>query len=355
MSAPSAAPGGARSWAPSARLAVAYVLLTLAAAGITAALLPSQALGVWAGATGGVVGLVAGAGLGARWTPAKLAPWAVGLAALAWAALYSPLGAPHAGALRHLNLGLFRLQPSALWVLSSYLSVAALAGGGRRGGLWLGLSVTGAGAAAVTMPDLSVLAQVAAGLLAAAWVARRPLWALGVLVGAGLALAASLRFPYVTRRWEGFLDPAGHARGAGYEYRNLSRLVAGARWWGGAAGSPPRTSSPADDYWLASALWRVGRLPVLAWGLGMLGALGATMARPPGRVGQRRVLAVAVVAGTLAALAIHAAYNLGLAPITTTSVPLGGPDAALTAIQLFALGLAVAPGSATEPAAAAQQ
>ncbi len=329
----------------------------MAAAAVTASLLPQRAAGVWAGAGAGLAALGAGAGLGARWRPSQLAPAAVVLAALAWAGLYSPLGAPHAGALRHLDLGLFRVQPSALWVLSSHLAVAALVGRGRWGPLWLGLSVAGASGAAVTMPDLSILAQVAAGLLAAAWVARRPLWALAVIALAGLALAASARFPYVARRWEGFWDPVGHARDSGYEYRNLARLVAGSRWWGAASGAPPRTSSPADDYWLASALWRLGRVPVAAWALGMLATLGRTFARPPALASgapsaERGVLASAVAAGTLAALAVHAAYNLGLAPITTTAAPLAGPDAALTAIQLFGLGLAVAPGQA-QPASSA--
>ena len=41
-------------------------------------------------------------------------------------------------------------------------------------------------------------------------------------------------------RWLGWLDPRGHAQGAGYDYQALSRLVRESGWLGAPDGAMPR-------------------------------------------------------------------------------------------------------------------
>jgi len=188
------------------------------------------------------------------------------------------------------------------------------------------------------MPELSIVPQVVAGLLVVAWLTGRRRLAVVALGAIVLAIAASALIPYVRRRWIGFLDPDGHARGAGYDYRALGRLVRQSLWLGSPDGVMPRTSSPSDDYWLAAGMWRLGKLPVLAWIAAFVVTLRGVQrySSRPQETGHS-LLAQAIVASVLTALAIHAGYNLGLWPITAISAPFSGIIGGVTAVTLFGL------------------
>ncbi len=286
----------------------------------------------------GLVAGLAGVLAGARWSvQALVAP--VALAALVLTALLfgTALGSPELGAYRTVQLGL-PVQPAPFWVLAAQLAAVAAAGGDRRARGWLAVALAGCLASAWAMRELSVVPQTAAALVAITFSVGRYGLVLVTLAVTGLVVALSAGLPYVKRRWVGWLDPDGHARGAGWDYQALRRTVQGSRWLGPAEAPLPRVSSPFADYWLASAMWRLGRLPVLGWTLGLaatLVAAGAPTLRGP--AGPGVLLTRAVAAGMLASLAIHVAYNVGLMPVTAVDPPLAGPGGASVALQLFAL------------------
>ncbi len=251
--------------------------------------------------------------------------------------LLTPLGVQRMGAHRHVQLGSLVLQPSVFWVLACHATAVAVALGRSRSWPWLAAALAGAATAAFAMPELSIIPQVVAGLLVIAWSTGRRRMAMAALTFIIVAIAATALIPYVRRRWVGFLDPDSHARGAGYDYRALERLVARCEWLGPPREPMPRTSSPADDYWLASGMWRLGKLPMLAW----VGALLVTLRgvrRYAGHVNHPGPLfARAIVVSSLTSLAIHAGYNLGLWPVTAISAPFSGIIGGGTAVTLFGL------------------
>lgn len=260
-------------------------------------------------------------------------------AAATTALLWTGLGWSHQGALRLVDVGIL-IQPSALWILACHFAAAAVASGHRERLPWLVVGLIGSTVSALAMPELSLAPQVAAGLSVVAWRSGHRKLALVPIGAALVAIALSPLLPYAQRRWTGFLDPEAHRLGAGYEYRALRAVVAGSGWFGPAGGSMPRLSSPSDDYWLASAMWQLGRIPVVAWVVGLVGTLLRAERRRRDR-SPRSLAASAIVAGLLVALVIHAGYNLGLFPITATSIPLGGPNGFVTAVSFFGLGFAL--------------
>ncbi len=248
----------------------------------------------------------------------------------------TPAGRPEYGALRNLHVGV-TLQPAALWLIAAQFAAATVAAGHAGHRWWLAAALAGSVATAIAMPELSVLPPIAAGLVAVAWMSGRRRLALVPIALALLALALSPLLPYVRRRWIGWLDPDSHRLGAGFEYRALAATVARSVWFGPPSGATPHLSSPATDYWVASAMWRVGRAAVIAWVLALVGVIAAVVRLPFHRTTQEALLAGAVGAGMLAALAVHAAYNLGLMPITAMPAPLAGGAGTFSGVQLFGL------------------
>lgn len=332
---------------------------------MTRALVETGALGAWVVAAGALTvalgaaaadvapqvlvalaGLVGGLLVGVRRVPAErlMAP-CLGLAIATSALLWTPLGAPRLGALRDLSLGGFFLQPAPLWVLACVVCAVAMARGKPRAARYSAVALAGASVAAITMPELSIVPQVGAALVAIAWLSGHRALAIGFVLLAVLAVALSPLFPYVQRRWVGWLDAAGHAGDAGWEYNNLARMVTSSEWLGGAEGARPRLSSPHNDYWVATAMWRFGRLPVLAWALGLVaGALALARGRARAPQSPRRsahLLAWAAVAVLVVTLVIHGAYNVGLLPITAVEPPLAGTSGTAMAVPLFVLGYAL--------------
>ena len=265
------------------------------------------------------------------------------------ALLWTDLGVIKMGARRHLEIGGWLLQPSIFWVLACHCTAASVASGTRKHWPWLVVALLGATFASLAMPELSIVPQVLAGLLVIGWVTGRRRIAMAALVFIGLAIALSALLPYVQRRWIGFLDPDAHARGAGYDYRALGKLVEQSRWWGSPDGSMPRTSSPSDDYWFAAAMWRFGRIPLVVWFLGLLATLRSTFKSVTAVPEERALLAKASAAAIAATLFIHAGYNVGFWPITAISAPFSGVAGGATAMTLFALSFGVAQRSPSEP------
>lgn len=326
---------------------VALLVVAAMGAGVTATLSPKLLA-----ATLFEYGLTLFAAGAALWSArrhdvATLSRWAVMAAAVSTALLWSPLGVERMAAHRHIHLGPLVLQPSVLWVLASHSSAAVVACGGLQHWPWLLVSLTGSLVSALAMPELSIVPQVTAGLLVVSWMTGRRRLAIAAVFAIALAIAATALLPYVRRRWIGFLDPDGHARGAGYDYRGLRRLVSQALWFGPPEGTMPRTSSPADDYWLAAGMWRLGRLPMLAWTAALVASLlqvrrvratsTAAQDLAPVPLSPSLLLAHAFAASVLASMAIHAGYNLGLWPITAISAPLSGNIGAVTAVTAFGI------------------
>lgn len=325
--------------------------LMLAAAGITTAIDPALAWPLVPEVLLGLAGGAAGLALGRRTSVEALVAPLVALASVASLLLLTPLGEVRLGAVRNLELGLL-IPPAALWVLASHVAVAAVAAGSRRHQPWLAAALMGGLGAAALMPELSILPQIVAGLVVVAWLVGRRGWVV-IPVALGLvAVALSPLLPYVERRWLGWLDPRGHAQGAGYDYQALSRLVRESGWLGAPEGVMPRSSSPTEDYWLAAAVWRLGRLPMLAWLGGLTAALWGVHRRRSG-ASPRRMMGSAIAAGMVAAVAVHAGYNLGFLPITAIGLPFAGLSGGVTAVQLFGLGFALAASAPEEAAVAA--
>ena len=339
-------------------LALGLLFLLVAGAAVTALITGADGLGPVIEQTA-VAALLGGLGLaaGLRWAVHELVVPLIVVAVLATAVLFlTPAGRVEYGALRNLHVGV-TLQPAALWLIAAQFAAAAVAvsvgqtPGHRRpsvAAMLVRLAVTLAGAVgtAVAMPELSVLPPIAAGLVAVAWMSGRKRLALVPIALALLALALSPLLPYVRRRWIGWLDPNSDRLGVGFEYRALASTVARSVWFGSPPGAAPHLSSPASDYWIVSAMWRLGRVAVVGWVGALVAAVGAVV-RLPGRFGMERtsqeaLLAAAVGAGMLAALAVHAAYNLGLMPITAMPAPLVGGAGTYSGVQLFGLAFVLA-------------
>ena len=317
-------------------LGTSFLVLVLVGAAITATISPGRPLGISLALGLGIGGLVLGLFAGRRFPLERLVMPLTVLALVMTALLFSPLGAWNHGALRHVDLGV-SIEPSGIWVLSCHVATAA-ALTGLVSSRWMWLNFAGAATAAVVMPELSLIPQVAAGALVMTWMVGKRLWAL-LPVGLGAAaIALSLFFPYVQGRWKGFLDPVAHARGAGYDYRGLAEILSGSQLFGSASGALPRVSSPADDYWLAAGMWHWGMVPIVLWALAVVALLILTH-----RAFRDRRPAGLILSGMSATmgicLAIHAGYNLGLWPITAISAPLVGFGGSLIAAQLMGIGL----------------
>jgi cell division protein FtsW (lipid II flippase) len=197
------------------------------------------------------------------------------------------------------------------------------------------------------MPELSLIPQIVAGTVVIAWMSGRKKLAGAIVIAAIGAVALSSLFPYVQQRWVGFMDPTGHALGAGYDYRGVAQAVAESEWISGHGGKLPAMSSPTDDYWLAAGLWRVGRIGVLAW-VTLFGVTLWLSRRFVKGEGERSLLMHAILATLTMSLAVHAAYNLGIIPVTATYPPLTGLAGSITACQLFLIGFCVAGENAPE-------
>lgn len=322
----------------------AFVVLVVLGALVTQSISPGRPLGLTLVLALAVGGLIAGM-TGARFIALERLVLPFTLAAtIATALLFSPLGARTLGATRHVDLWI-SIEPSGLWVLSSHLATAcALLGKVRK--RWMWFNFAGASVAALLMPELSIIPQVAVGTIVITWRTGRKTWSIVPVVLAALAIGLSFLFPYVQTRWKGFLDPTSHAQGAGYDYRGLEKILSEVQWLGGQDGILPRVSSPADDYWLAAGMWHAGIVPIALW-IGALIALLVITHRVmrSNRASSLLISAMTATMGTC--LLIHAGYNLGLWPVTAISAPLVGFGGSLIGAQLMGLGLGL--GSQASP------
>ena len=288
-----------------------------------------------------LVGL-SGFGLGRRYPLRRLVPPLTVIAVLATGlVLCTPLGVVEYGARRHLHIGLV-LQPAPLILLATQFGLVAVASGWRPAKGWFAVALLCATVAAAAMPELSLVPQLAASATVVAWLSGRRRLALLPIVLLVILMLLSTLIPYVQRRWIGWLESERHALGAGFDYRALARATQHSAWWGSAPSEGTlKLFSPADDYWFAAVMWRLGRIPVVMWVLGLMAALHRAM-RPRDLRGHSEQLLMASVAAAMAAsLTVHLGYNLGLWPITAVPMPLTGTMGTAIGVQLLGLCFAV--------------
>ena len=316
-----------------------WLLMVLAGAAMTATVVEAGRFNEFVVQLGlGLLLGLSGFSLGRRYTVRRLVGPLTLIAAFATILVFlTPLGVVEYGARRHLHIGLV-LQPAPLLLLATQFALVAAADGWRPAKGWLTVALLCAAVAAAAMPELSLVPQLAASATVVAWPSDRRRLALIPVVLLVLLLLLSTLIPYVQRRWVGWLEPELHALGAGFDYRALARTTEHSVWWGpGSSERPLKLFSPADDYWFAAVMARLGRVPVFLWVLGLIASLRNAL-KPRSQPGSSDHALLATVAAAMSAsLVVHVGYNMGMWPITAVPMPLTGTMGTAIGVQLFGL------------------
>lgn len=180
------------------------------------------------------------------------------------------------------------------------------------------------------------------------WLRGGRAWHLAVTALAGLPVAwlIYLRFSYVRNRFTGFLDPEGHASGAGYHYLQNQAALASGGWLGRSHLDPTVTGSYLPHAHSDSVFASLGEQVGLLGTLGLLLCLALWLAwlagQAPRQQALRRTLTLAGIGTVLGVQAlIHISVTLGVLPPTGVTLPLLSYGGSSLLGAMAALGIAV--------------
>ena len=230
------------------------------------------------------------------------------------------------------RLGPVSVQPSEVVKAIYLLSLASLLS--RRRGEWRGFGAAAAAAAVwllplALQPDFGTSLVYAGVFLLLAWLAGVgwPPLAAAVFAGGTAAAAVLWRYPYVMRRFCGFLNPGADPLGSGWHLRQLEMAIArggftgsklgGAVWSNAYLPLPYNDSAFAtmqETLGIAGLLLPAALFALLVWWLGS-----------EARRGERECCARLYLSGAAALLGvqalIHISVNAGVMPATGLTLP----------------------------------